>query len=106
MLDALEIFSDHILIGTGPGTYGGWVSINYSLSPIYKEYGIILLGLSSIDMFWPHFLVEVGLLGLCIWIVFIFTVVRTVSRRPDLNIDMRGLITSILFGVFLIGFFN
>ena len=45
LLDALEIFSDHILIGTGPGTYGGWVSINYSLSPIYKEYGIILLGL-------------------------------------------------------------
>ena len=43
--------------------FGGWVSINYSDSYIYEMYDISAKGVSSIDMFFPHLFVEVGVLG-------------------------------------------
>jgi hypothetical protein len=63
LMKSFEIFLDNFFIGVGPGMFGGWVSINYSDSYIYEMYDISAKGVSSIDMFFPHLFVEVGVLG-------------------------------------------
>jgi len=62
-IKSIEIFLDNPLIGVGPGMYGGWVSINYSPSYIYEMYGFTTDKISSIDMFFPHLIGELGILG-------------------------------------------
>lgn len=60
---SLEIINDNLILGVGPGRFGGWVSINFKESHIYELYDISTYGISSIDMFFPHLFAETGLLG-------------------------------------------
>ena len=49
LIASLRIIGDNILLGSGPGTFGGWVSINYFESSLYSTYGVDTYGISSID---------------------------------------------------------
>jgi putative inorganic carbon (HCO3(-)) transporter len=66
VLNAIPIVRDHPLLGVGPGRYGGAVADNYG-TPIYDEYGTTRLFWNplqrTVDNFWLHILVEVGILG-------------------------------------------
>lgn len=67
ILNALPIIADHPLLGVGPGRYGGAVADTFE-SPIYAEYHTDELFLDptqrTVDDFWLHVLVEIGILGL------------------------------------------
>jgi O-antigen ligase len=71
---AAEAFGDHPLLGAGPGRFGGWVSINYEPSLLYSEYAFSTQGISSIDMFWPHLIVETGIIGTMAYCAMYLTV--------------------------------
>lgn len=107
LVDAFTIFLDHPWIGTGPGTYGGWVSINYNLSPIYSEYDIKLLGLSSIDMFWPHFIVEVGFIGIFLWLFFIYLLSKTLKvNATQMGYNFNKLFLALTSVLIVLGSFS
>jgi len=70
-----ELLKQNVLIGLGPGMYGGVVSFRFS-SPVYNEFDIkwynYLSSFRSLDAFWPQIFVEVGILGGIVFIVFLF----------------------------------
>jgi O-antigen ligase len=61
--NAAPIIGDHPLLGAGPGRYGGAVAWRFG-SPLYELYtqGTVPEG-RTVDNFWLHLQVEVGLLG-------------------------------------------
>ncbi len=61
--NALPIIGDHLLVGAGPGRYGGSVSARFG-SPLWNEYtdGAVPV-YRTVDNFWLHILVEAGILG-------------------------------------------
>ena len=61
--NAAPIIGDHLLLGAGPGRYGGAVARTYG-SPLYTAYprGTAPVG-RTVDNFWLHLLVEAGVLG-------------------------------------------
>ncbi len=67
VLNAIPIVRDHPLFGVGPGRYGGAVAGNQG-TPIYDEYDTTRLFWNpnqlTVDNFWLHILVEMGVLGL------------------------------------------
>lgn len=67
ILNAIPIVRDHPVLGVGPGRYGGAVAGNYG-TPIYDRYGTTKLFWNpaqlTVDNFWLHTIVEVGILGL------------------------------------------
>jgi hypothetical protein len=74
---AIEIWKDHILLGAGPGMYGGGISLKYK-SPIYEEYKFdptrrfFLEHAKTIDQFWPQVLAELGVTGVaCVMSFFL-----------------------------------
>jgi hypothetical protein len=77
---AMKIWKDHILLGAGPGMFGGVVSVKYS-SDIYKQYSIThdtkqqLNEVRSIDQFWPQILAELGVVGSVTFIVMLISLV-------------------------------
>ncbi|MEO6579300.1 MAG: O-antigen ligase family protein, partial [Candidatus Limnocylindria bacterium] len=66
MLNAIPIMRDHPVFGVGLGRYGGAVAMNLG-TPVYERYGTDRLFWSplqrTVDNFWLHLLVEMGLLG-------------------------------------------
>ena len=62
-LKSIPIIQDNFLIGTGPGTYGNYLS-NPNNSIVYQKYNVTKFGISSIDVFWPHLFVETGFFGI------------------------------------------
>lgn len=65
---SIRIWKDHMLFGTGPGMYGGLVSLK-NKSKIYREYSYPLKSLlylrnsGNIDQFWFQVLAEMGIVG-------------------------------------------
>ncbi len=61
--NASPIVADHLVLGAGPGRYGGAVAWRFG-SPLYEEYtdGSVPEG-RTVDNFWLHLLAESGLLG-------------------------------------------
>jgi O-antigen ligase len=61
--NALPIVGDHLLIGAGPGRYGGSVARDRG-SPLYTRYtaGAVPSD-QTVDNFWLHLLVESGVIG-------------------------------------------
>ncbi len=66
VLNSIPIIRDHPLLGVGPGRYGGAVAGNYG-TPIYDIYRTDRLFWNplqlTVDNFWLHVLVEMGLVG-------------------------------------------
>jgi O-antigen ligase len=62
IVEGMPIVLDHLLLGVGPGRYGGAVA-TITDSPVYAEYGASLYGYRTVHDFWLHSLGEVGVLG-------------------------------------------
>jgi hypothetical protein len=70
--EALNLVRQNPVFGVGPGMYGGPVSVFFG-SDVYAKYSLTVPIGTSIDMFWPHFTAELGVLGTAIYaMVFIF----------------------------------
>jgi O-antigen ligase len=91
LLKTFEIFRDNPFLGVCPGMYGGWVSINYQLSPVYDQYNFSTDGISSIDMFFPHLIGELGLLGFVAYILFLVVpfVFFIKSYKTSIKVDQK-----------------
>ncbi|MFN2250625.1 MAG: O-antigen ligase family protein [Anaerolineae bacterium] len=64
LLKSLEVWRDHLWLGTGPGRFGGQVAMTY-LSPVYEQYRFLPLRgeYHPLDVFWSRLLTEFGILG-------------------------------------------
>ena len=60
--DGMPIITDHLLIGVGPGRYGG-AAASIITSPVYEEYDTGLFRFRTVHNFWLHLLGESGALG-------------------------------------------
>jgi O-Antigen ligase. len=69
VVNAMPILADHLLLGVGPGWYGG-AAAAHADSPIYRQYGTdkLLMFQETVDSFWLHILIEGGILGLAAFI--------------------------------------
>jgi O-antigen ligase len=78
--NALPIVADHPLIGAGPGRYGGAIARDVG-SPLYERYtaGTVPIG-RTVDNFWLHLLVEVGVIGLTLFATAIGLAVAVALR--------------------------
>lgn len=89
LLKTFEVVSDNPFFGTGPGTYGGWVSINYNSSAVYDQYDFTTDGISSIDMFFPHLLGELGFFGFVIYLGFLIRPINYFKKYFFLSNDVQ-----------------
>jgi hypothetical protein len=77
---AMDIWKDHVLLGAGPGMYGGVVSVKYK-SDIYERYSFsrdtkrLLFEVGSIDQFWPQVLAELGIIGSATFVVILISLI-------------------------------
>jgi hypothetical protein len=66
-----DYFSDFLLIGKGPGTFGGPISTR-NQSALYEKYNFNWFGeqaLSTTDTYYPHLIVELGVLFAMLYVV-------------------------------------
>ena len=68
--NAFHLFAKYPVFGTGPGTYGGQLALNYA-SPVYLE-GIQAgyVALYFTDNQWIQLLVQTGLVGVTLFVLF------------------------------------
>lgn len=93
----MTLAARHFPLGTGFGTYGGYVS-ERRFSPLYDELGMsTVYGLSPErpdyiqDTYWPHLLGEVGVAGAVAMLLFLYTLWRRVqsARRTSTSREIR-----------------
>lgn len=72
--NALPIVDDHLLLGVGPGRYGGAAAAIFG-SPVHAMYGTdrLLTNQQTVDNFWLHVGVEGGVLGVTAFVAMIGT---------------------------------
>jgi O-antigen ligase len=70
--NALPIVADHVVLGVGPGRFGGAAASVFG-SPVHEEYGTdqLLTKQRTVDNFWLHLGVEGGLLGFAAFLAMI-----------------------------------
>jgi len=69
-VQGIPIIMDHLLLGVGPGRYGG-AAATIIPSPVYDEYGARLYGFRTIHNFWQHLLGESGALGTAVFLAIL-----------------------------------
>lgn len=80
---SIDTFLMSPLIGVGPGSFGGVVSVmfeskHYDAWPeSFQEY---IYGIRSIDQFWPQLLAEVGVLGMLFFLMIIAILMREIKK--------------------------
>jgi O-antigen ligase len=68
--EGLVIVQDNLVLGVGPGRYGGAASAIVP-SPVYEEYESGLYGFRTVHNFWLHLLGEVGVIGTSIFLAIV-----------------------------------
>lgn len=99
-----RIALDYFPLGSGLGTFGGWVAALY-YSPLYVQHGLSAVwgleegGKFLTDTFWPYIIGQFGFLGLACygWILFIFLRAAFGVFRRTQEIWLKAF----AFGVFL-----
>ena len=110
LLICLHVFMENPVTGLGPGSFGGAVA-NISNSPFHDKYDLFAhwIGYESrpttIDMFWPHYLAETGLLGIAIYSNFIIRIVSKLFNIAKSNAKAIYLV-AFLFAVLFMGLFS
>jgi O-antigen ligase len=74
VINAMPIIDDHLLLGVGPGRYGGAAASVFG-SPVHERYGTddLLREQRTVDNFWLHLAVESGGLGVAALLAMIVT---------------------------------
>jgi putative inorganic carbon (hco3(-)) transporter len=70
LTDGLRIIDDNLLLGVGPGRYGGAAATILG-SPVYEEYDTDLFGFRTVHDFWLHLTGEVGVIGVTVFLAMI-----------------------------------
>ena len=86
LVQSIPIIRDNFWIGVGPGNYGGWVATSTE-SLIHKTYGLELFNLNSIELFFPHLLGEVGIIGLIIYLNIYRTLITRVKVATTIDFN-------------------
>ncbi|PAQ13814.1 hypothetical protein CD798_13380 [Bacillaceae bacterium SAOS 7] len=96
----LEVFRDHLIIGTGFATFGDSATKSY-LSPIYKKYEIP----SHIyaDNQYIQVMAQTGILGVITFAVFLLGMLGALWKNRHVNKEGSFLMISILLGIFALG---
>lgn len=77
--EGLPIIQDHVLLGAGPGSYGG-AAASVTDSPLYDEYDASLYGYRTVHNFWLHLLGEAGAIGTAVFLTMIIGLVVRFAR--------------------------
>jgi O-antigen ligase len=112
--NAGPILADHLLLGVGPGRYGGAVADWYP-TPVYRSYGTNKLltyqigfkkffHQQTVDDFWLHLVVESGILGTLAFggliLVPLLVIARSVRPSTDEGVVLIAVVAAGLVGVF------
>lgn len=106
-INGLYLFQKSPLLGAGPGSYGGLLALNYA-SPIYLlgiQHGYTALYFT--DNQWLEILVQTGFLGLLLFSLFYFLVIKNLIIKYLLKQDIMYLVAiAILVAFFVAGQFE
>lgn len=104
---SIEIWRDHYFFGTGPGMYGGVVSVKYN-SPVYEKYNFDseqynywVKKIRSLDQFWSQILAETGIIGTVIFLWLLLYLFK-IPYRHALALRNNEFTTNMLKGLSLI----
>tara|TARA_R110000744_G_scaffold305580_2_gene413859 strand:- start:188 stop:1501 length:1314 start_codon:yes stop_codon:yes gene_type:complete len=106
-LQSIPVISDNIIWGVGPGNFGGWVATKFD-SFAHKKYNIDTYGLSSIDLFYPHIIGELGIIGsVLFFLIYVIVAHRNFKQYFIYKryYDAKGMILSGLTVYFVIMLF-
>ena len=84
--DGLRVIEDNLLLGVGPGRYGGGAALidPENPSPVYEAYDVELFGYRTVHNFWLHLLGEGGVLGTAVFLTMVVgLLVRFVRGARD-----------------------
>ena len=95
IVEGMPIVLDHLLLGVGPGRYGGAVA-TITDSPVYAEYGASLYGYRTVHDFWLHSLGEVGVLGTTLILAMVIGLIGRLVRAAR---KARGVDRILLAGI-------
>ncbi len=103
----VEIANDYFPLGSGMGTFGGYVAAIYD-SPLYIHYGFqeyywYRQGNFLADTFWPHILGESGYLGLFCYTMSLLVIVRIAIKQAKRTSVHRAIPMTVISTMFLIG---
>ena len=70
LTDGLRIIDDNLLLGVGPGRYGGAAATILG-TPVYEEYDTELFGFRTVHDFWLHLTGEVGVIGVAVFLTMV-----------------------------------
>lgn len=106
LTDGLRIIDDNLLLGVGPGRYGGAAATILG-TPVYDEYDTELFGFRTVHDFWLHLAGEVGVIGVAVFLTMVVALlirfVRAAWRAEGLAfILLAGAATATL----VVGFNN
>ena len=77
--DGLRIVRANLLLGVGPGRYGGAVATIFP-TPIYEEYGTTIGHFRTVHNFWLHLAGEVGVAGVTLLLGIVVALVLRLGR--------------------------
>jgi hypothetical protein len=114
-LFSVIIAIDYFPFGAGLGQFGGFISVKY-YSDVYYRYGLnTVYGLSgketdpqfAMDTFWPYILGQLGFIGLILFGLLLWLILRAVVRmmRTTSNKEI-GLLGVVSFLIFWEAFFE
>jgi hypothetical protein len=104
--NSLDVLSNNIFFGVGPGMYGGSVAsimgspvnIQYHL---FDYYGNSKEMPTTIDMFWPHLWAEVGLVGTLSFLIIFIYFYKNNSKKNSSDLFFINLLIFVMlfFGI-------
>lgn len=103
--DGLPIIQDHLLLGVGPGRYGG-AAASIITSPVYEEYDASLFGFRTVHNFWLHLLGESGALGTAMFLVLVLGLLVRFVPETRTATGMRFVVLAGAATMLLIAGFN
>jgi putative inorganic carbon (hco3(-)) transporter len=105
-INAFYLFSKNLLLGTGPGTYGGQIALSYA-SPVYLQgiqEGYTALYYTDNQFF--QVLVQTGILGTATLTLFFICLIVLFARQIKSNKDSATLGLMVLAGFLWMGLFS
>jgi hypothetical protein len=106
-----DVLKDNMLVGSGPGTFGGIVAHltnspvheNYNLFEHWSAYKNLDIVPVTIDMYWPHLFVEIGVIGMVIFMALYIKIHEKLKERSN---ESSNFIRILFIVVCVMGFFS